>query len=52
MSDAHRETEVYPEEDLIQLSASQSNGDSGSEYSPSAEELAESSFRSQVSKLM
>ena len=46
------DTEIYPEEELMHLSASQSAGesDSGSEYSPSAEDLLESSMKSQVSQ--
>ena len=45
------DTELFPEEELMHLSASQSTvgSDSGSDYSPSVEELLESSMKSQVS---
>ena len=41
--------EVYPEEEIVQLSASQSVSEhTGSEYRPSPEDISESSAKSQV----
>ena len=51
MSGPLQETECYPEEDLVRLSASQSISDSESEYSPSAGEKGLSSYSSQVCPL-